>query len=85
MEHDKRLQIARNIYIHNLGIVNKIYLSKSESHARASLGVKLPVNLSYFLESYEYCLKLFEWLEREFNGIWPSTEYEEREKKQGQT
>lgn len=72
------LKATRDIYIHNLGIVNELYISKSESHSRASLGERLVVDTAYFLESYEATLQLMEWLENELHEIWPSSDLEAR-------
>ena len=73
---------TRDIYIHNSGIVNETYLNKAGSHSRAKLGFSLPVDVTYFLESYEACLQIVEWLEKEMNDIWPSSDYEKKQSKQ---
>lgn len=70
---------TRDIYIHNLGIVNDLYINKTGSHARGKLGERLPVTSQYFLESYEECLTLIEWLEVQAHTSWHSSEYEDRE------
>lgn len=73
---------TRDIYIHNKGIANEIYLSKVKTHARAKNGDLLPVDTIYFLESFEACLQITEWLEAELNDVWHSSEYEsDNEKK----
>ena len=76
------VKATRDILIHNEGIVNKTYLFKSDSHARASVGELIPLSQPYFLMSYESCLKLIEWLQEEFNNIWPSSEYQIRKAKE---
>lgn len=68
---------ARDIYIHSRGIANDIYVSKSGSHARVSSGHHLPINTIYFLESFEYCLQITEWLEKNLHAVWHSSEYQE--------
>ncbi len=72
------IKATRDIHIHNLGIVNELYIAKSSTHVRAPLDQYLPVNNTYYLESYEACLQLVEWLERELHEIWPSSEFEDR-------
>ena len=75
------IKATRDTYIHNLGIANDLYLSKTDSHARVSKGDRLPVDTAYFLESYEVSIQLMEWLEKELHDIWPSSELEERRAK----
>jgi len=75
------VKATRDIHIHNLGIVNELYLSKASTHVRAQLGEYLPVTIPYYLESYESCLQLNEWLEVKLHEIWPSSDFEERKKK----
>lgn len=72
----KEIKATRDIYIHNMGVVNEIYIKKADSHARAKIGQNLPIDIQYFLESYEYCLQLCEFLEVKLNEIWPSQKYE---------
>ncbi len=72
------LKATRDIHIHNRGIVNELYFSKAATHARAKRGQYLPVNTFYYLENYEACIQLVEWLEQEFHKVWPSSEFEER-------
>jgi hypothetical protein len=69
---------TRDILIHNRGVANDTYLRKAGSHARGHPGQALPVHVQYFLESYEACLKLTEWLEAEFHEQWHSSEYKLR-------
>lgn len=72
------LKATRDIFIHNRGIANEVYVRKAGSHARVNTGIALPVDVTYFLESYEACLQLTEWLERELHELWHSTDYEVR-------
>ena len=72
------VKATRDIYIHNLGIVNDLYLSKASTHTRAKLDEKLHIDNYYFLESYEACLQFVEWMQDKLHEIWPSSEYEER-------
>lgn len=71
------IKASRDIFIHNRGLVNETYLRKAGSHARAKANENLPADISYFLESYESCLQLTEWLEKELHQHWYSSEFEE--------
>lgn len=75
------LKATRDIYIHNKGIANDTYVYKSDSHSRTESGKLLPIDVQYFLESYEYCLKICEFLEGKLNDKWPSSEYEQKKEK----
>ena len=75
------VKATRDIYIHNRGVANDIYVNKSGSHARVIAGNIIPVDAQYFLESYESCLQLTEWLEINLHEIWPSSEMEDRKAK----
>jgi hypothetical protein len=70
------LKATRDIHVHNRGVVNDTYLKKAGSHARAARDMFLPVDIPYFLESYEACLQVTEWLERELDQHWHSSERE---------
>lgn len=74
------IKATRDIYIHNRGLANEVYVKKAASHARATTGQTLPVDSVYFLEAYEACLQLTEWLEHHLHDIWPSSEFEERQR-----
>ena len=76
------MKATRDIFIHNRGIANDVYLRKAGTHARVKEGMKLPSDIQYFLESYESCLQLIEWLENELHQHWHSSEYEEKKKRQ---
>lgn len=71
------LKATRDIHIHNRGVVNETYLKKAGSHSRARSGSALPVDVQYFLESYEACLQVTEWLEAELDQHWNSSEREQ--------
>ncbi len=71
------IKATRDIYIHNQGNANNIYVAKSQSHARVKSGQFLPVGTVYFLESYESCIQITEWLESSLHDVWHSSEYEE--------
>lgn len=71
------IKATRDVYIHNRGITNEIYTRKADSHARAKVGTNLPIDIPYFLESYEACIQLTEWLMKELHKSWPSSELEE--------
>lgn len=74
------LKATRDIHIHNQGIANEIYLSKSGKNARVKSGETLAVDTIYFLKSYEWCIQIANILEKELNDIWPSSDYEERQR-----
>ena len=42
----------------------------------------LPADLQYFLESYEHCLQIADWLEEQLHSHWHSSEYEDRRQPQ---
>lgn len=71
------LKATRDIHIHNRGVVNETYLKKAGSHARAAAGAALPVDIQYFLESYEACIQITEWLEVQLDQHWNSSEREQ--------
>jgi len=75
------IKASRDIFIHNRGIANDIYVRKAGTHARVQSSVELPANIQYFLESYESCLQMEEWLEKELHQRWHSYEFEDRQKK----
>jgi hypothetical protein len=70
------LKATRDIYIHNRGVANEIYLRKAGNHARVTAQQPLPVNIQYFLESYEQCLQLTEWLQARLHDLWHSSDLE---------
>ncbi len=76
------VKATRDIFIHNRGVANEVYVRKAGSHARVKEGMGLPADIQYFLESYEYCIQIAEWLEIELNGHWHSSEYEDRKNPQ---
>lgn len=71
------IKAARDIFIHNRGVANDIYIRKAGSHARVKPGMVLPIDLQYFLESYESCLQVMEWLETKLHECWHSSELED--------
>jgi len=72
------VKATRDIFIHNQGIANDVYVRKALSHARVKAGVELPADIQYFLESYECCLQIADWLEVELHNHWHSSDYEDR-------
>ncbi len=72
------VKATRDIFIHNRGIANDVYCRKAGTHARVKSGMTLPADIQYFLESYEQCLQLADWLEAELHSHWHSSIYEER-------
>lgn len=72
------VKATRDIFIHNRGIANDVYCRKAGTHGRVKSGMALPADIQYFLESYEQCLQLADWLEAELHSRWHSSIYEER-------
>jgi hypothetical protein len=70
------VKATRDIYIHNRGVANDTYVRKAGTHVRVQPGMVLPVNLLYFFQSYEVCLQLTEWLEKELDDRWCSSDRE---------
>ncbi|MBS0151357.1 MAG: hypothetical protein JSR31_10480 [Nitrospira sp.] len=75
------IKASRDIYIHNRWMANEIYVRKAGTHARVQAGSVLPANIQYFLESYEACLQMVEWIEKELHQHWHSSEFEEQQNK----
>ena len=76
------VKASRDIFVHNMGVANEIYLRKASTHARCKTGAVLPADPQYFLESYETCIQLTEWLEEQLHARWHSNEREERQNQQ---
>ena len=76
------IKATRDIFVHNRGVANDVYVRKAGSHARVTSGFALPADIHYFLESYEHCLQLTEWLEVELHSRWHSSDYEDRKNPQ---
>src|SRR5690606_24248426 len=76
------VKASRDIFIHNQGVANEIYARKAGSHARVTPGMLLPADAAYFLESYESCLRVSEWLEQELHDHWHSSDFEDRRRAQ---
>ena len=72
------LKATRDIHIHNAGKANEIYTTKAGVLSRVKSGEYLPVDIPYFLMSYEQCLQLNEILEVELDKIWPSENFRNR-------
>jgi hypothetical protein len=72
------VKATRDVYIHNRGVANDTYVRKAGSHARPRAGSLVHVDIQYFLESYECCLQVVDWLELELHTRWHSSEYELR-------
>lgn len=81
-EYHKYIEIkaTRDVFIHDRGTANATYKRKADSHARVEPGQALPVNVAYFLHSYEACLKLIDILIEQFHKVWPSPTYTELKK-----
>lgn len=80
--HYIEIKATRDIFVHNRGIANDVYARKAGSHARVKSGMALPADLQYFLESYEHCLQIADWLEEQLHSRWHSSEYEEKQQPQ---
>lgn len=76
------VKATRDIFIHSRGMANDIYVRKAGSHARVKSGQQLPSDIQYFLESYESCLQIAEWLEKQLHDNWHSSDYESRQNAQ---
>jgi hypothetical protein len=76
------LKATRDIHIHNQGFANETYVRKAGTHVRTRSNMRLPVPLQYFWESYECCLQLTEWLEKELHEHWHSSELEQQKQSQ---
>lgn len=74
------MKASRDVFVHAWGRANDIYVRKAGSRARAKSGENLPIDQIYFLECYEACLQVAEWLEQELHKKWHSTFYVERQK-----
>lgn len=74
------IKATRDIFIHNRGIANEVYLRKAGNIARVKSGEILPADIPYFLESYESCLQMLEWVEIQLHDHWHSSIFEERKK-----
>lgn len=74
------MKATRDVFVHNDGVANEIYVRKAGSHARVRSGVALPINQVYFLECYESCLQLLEWFEQQLHSVWHSSEFVQRAK-----
>ncbi len=72
------IKATRDVYIHNRGMANKTYVRKAGQHARVQAGNFLPTDVQYFLESFEQCVQLTEWWEKQLHDKWHSSEYEAR-------
>ena len=79
-EYEKYIEIkaTRDIYIHNNGIVNEIYIRKTKKKARAMEGQLLKCDFIYFYKAYEVCFKILEYLERELHNKWPSQKFTDK-------
>ena len=78
------IKATRDIYIHNQGVANDIYVQKASSHSRVKSGEFLPIDTVYFLEAYESCLQITEWLENSLHEVWHSSEFEEYKARRSQ-
>jgi len=76
------VKASRDVFIHNRGIANDVYVRKAGSHVRVRSGMALPADTVYFLESYEYCLQFCEWLEEQLHNKWHSSDFEAQRKRQ---
>ena len=70
------LKATRDVYMHNRGFANDVYVRKAWPNARVRAGEYLPADVTYFLKSFEQCYQLCEWLEERLHDKWPSSSYE---------
>jgi hypothetical protein len=76
------VKASRDIFVHNSGVANAVYVRKAGAYARVRDGETIPADVQYLLESYENCLQIADWLEKELHEHWHSSEFEEREQPQ---
>ncbi|RZJ49169.1 MAG: hypothetical protein EOO19_06105 [Chryseobacterium sp.] len=69
------LKATRDLFMHNDGIINEIYLRKVKDFKRGDDGEKIVCDYDYFLNCYEHCHKVVEFLIEELNLIWKSSDY----------
>lgn len=69
------LKATRDLFMHNEGFINDIYVRKAKDLARGSDGERIVCDYVYFLNSYEVCLQVVEFIVEELNLIWESTNY----------
>ena len=50
------------------------YIQKASSHSRVKSCEFLPIDTTYFLEAYESCLQITEWLEQSLHENWHSSQ-----------
>lgn len=67
------VKATRDIWVHNLGQCNDIYIHKAGSHARVKVGDYLPLNVPYFLHCYHTCITLTQDTHSQLQSIWPAT------------
>lgn len=70
------LKATRDVYVHNRGFANDVYVRKAGLHARVKAGTLVPVDLNYFIESFEQCMQLAEWWEDQLHAKWYSSGFE---------
>ena len=73
---------TRDIYIHNRGVVNDLYLKKTSTSARSTVGNILPIPFTYLWRKYEACIKLMEEIQERLNDKWHSPMMQEQKKSQ---
>ncbi|GEN66002.1 hypothetical protein [Chryseobacterium rhizosphaerae] len=71
------LKATRDLFVHNEGIVNEIYLKKAKTLSRAKDNDKIVCDYNYFLHCNEVCLSVIEFVIDELHSKWESTDYEE--------
>ncbi len=68
------VKATRDIWVHNGGFANEIYVRKAGAHARAAKGQLLPVGTNYFLAGHEAAFQLVEHLRKELMLKWPMSQ-----------
>jgi hypothetical protein len=71
------LKATRDIYVHNRGIANDVYVRKANHFARSKPGELLIVNNQYFLDNYEAVLRLNEAVGDSLLAKWASPLFEQ--------
>jgi hypothetical protein len=70
----QEIKAARDIYIHNKGIVNDVYLKKAGSLAKGTLGKVLDISIHYYVDAQKACMELVKYVSDQLNKTWPLSE-----------
>jgi hypothetical protein len=65
------IKARRDLWIHNAGIVNQIYLDKSKDAALCSIGQEATITLQYFQETVALTKRMIGCIDREIRNVFP--------------